>query len=587
MQDAELSLSANERICLVGRNGSGKSTLMKIAAGMVEADHGTRFIQPGITVKYLPQEPEFKGYKSIYEYAEAGLGPGDDRHRISQLFEQQGLSGDLNPNLLSGGEAKRAALTRILAPNPDILLLDEPTNHLDLPAIEWLENELTAMKSAIILISHDRRFLEKLSQSTVWLDRGQTHSLHRGFAHFEEWRDNFIEQEKLDRHKLDRKIVREADWLRYGVTARRKRNQRRLKELHLLRQKKLDQSSPKTQIQLKKTDSSVSGKLVIEAQNISKSFDDSRLVKNLSLRIARGDRVGIVGPNGIGKSTLVSLLTGLIEPDAGTVKLGANVEIVTLDQQRETLNPSWTLKEALTGGEGDTVRLGSSFKHVISYMKDFLFNPEQAGTPVSRLSGGERGRLMLARTLTRPSNLLVLDEPTNDLDLETLDILQEYLSDYQGTIVLVSHDRDFLDRIATSIVCARGEGEWIEFAGGYSDMEVQQRRNSDTAESDDHKSTNSERTKSSASSKKSVESKKRKLSYKEKFALENIPDQISALELKIGEYEAVLSDPELYQRDPETFNQVSSSLKTAQSKLAELEDEWLSIELLRETLENP
>ncbi|MDF2973097.1 MAG: elongation factor 3 [Microvirga sp.] len=475
IESAELSVSPGERACLVGRNGSGKSTLLKIAAGQIEADRGKRFVQPGATVRYLAQEPDLSAYPSTLAYVEAGLGPGDEPYRARYLLEQLGLTGEEKPADLSGGEARRAALAHVLAPEPDILLLDEPTNHLDLPVIEWLEGELKSLRSALVLISHDRRFLESLSQATVWLDRGRTRRMERGFAHFEEWRDQVLEQEEAEHHKLGRKLVAEADWLRYGVTARRKRNVRRLGNLHAMRQQFRERNRAVGTVNISLAEAEQSGTLVVEAEGISKSYDRP-IVSNLSLRVLRGDRLGIIGPNGAGKTTLINMLTGVLTPDEGRVRLGANLQMVTLDQRRASLDPDATVAETLTGGRGDTVTIGGQTKHVIGYMKDFLFSPEQARTPVGVLSGGERNRLMLARALAQPSNLLVLDEPTNDLDLETLDLLEEMIQDYSGTVILVSHDRDFLDRTVSSVLVSEGEGRWLEYAGGYTDMVAQRGR---------------------------------------------------------------------------------------------------------------
>ena len=361
----------------------------------------------------------------------------------------------------------------MLAPAPDILLLDEPTNHLDLPAIEWLESELRSQRAALVLISHDRRFLENLSRSTVWLDRGVARRVEIGFTGFEAWRDERLAEEEVAQHKLDRKIVAEEHWRRYGVTARRKRNVRRMANLMALRQSRRDYRQAAGKAVIAAGEAEASGALVIEAKDIAKSFGERPIVRDLSARVMRGDRIGIVGPNGSGKTTLVSLLTGTLAPDAGTVKLGANLEMAALDQGRESLDPEWTLKEALTGGRGDTVTVGGQTKHVMSYMKDFLFTALQARTPLRALSGGERGRLMLARALAKPSNLLVLDEPTNDLDLETLDVLEEMLADYAGTVILISHDRDFLDRAVNAVLVPEGDGRWVEYAGGYTDMLAQ------------------------------------------------------------------------------------------------------------------
>src|SRR6478672_6523588 len=470
---AELSVSPGERVTLVGRNGSGKSTLVKIAAGLVEPDRGSVFVQPGALVRYLPQEPDFSGFASTLAYVEAGLRASDDVHAARYLLEQLGLTGQEDPARLSGGEARRVALARVLAPAPDILLLDEPTNHLDLTTIEWLERDLDARRAALVTISHDRRFLSTLSRITVWLDRGETRRLERGFAHFEEWRDMLLAEEERDQHKLDRKIVAEEHWLRYGVSGRRKRNVKRLGNLHTLRAERRDYRGATGSANLAAAEADKSGKLIIEAKGIGKSYGDRAIVDNFSIRVQRGDRIGIVGPNGAGKTTLINLLTGANPPDNGTIRFGANIEMATLDQHRESLDPKSTLAEALTGGRSDHVMVGGKPKHVVSYMKDFLFGQEQMRTPLEVLSGGERGRLMLARALAKPSNLLVLDEPTNDLDLETLDVLEEMLGDYDGTVILISHDRNFLDRVVTSVIAPEGDGRWIEYAGGYSDMLAQ------------------------------------------------------------------------------------------------------------------
>jgi ATP-binding cassette subfamily F protein uup len=473
LEGASLSVEPGERLCLVGRNGSGKSTLMRVAAGLIEADRGERFLQPATTIRYLPQEPDLAGHATVLDYVLAGLGPSGDLHRARRLLERLGVDGAADPANLSGGESRRAALARALAAEPDILLLDEPTNHLDLPAIEWLEQELDGLRAALVLISHDRRFLERLSRATLWLDRGTTRRLEHGFARFEAWRDEVLEQETIDRHKLDRKIAAEEDWLRYGVTARRTRNQGRLAQLQALRRERRNLRRQAGGVTMTLTETEMSGRLVAEAERVSKSLGERLLVRDLTLRVPRGDRLGIIGPNGAGKTTILNLLTGALAPDAGSIRLGASLEMVSLDQRRQSLDPALSVAATLTGGGGDTVMVGGRPRHVIGYLRDFLFEPEQARMPVGALSGGERGRLMLARALARPSNLLVLDEPTNDLDLETLDLLQDMLGDYAGTVLLVSHDRDFLDRVCTSVLASDGEGRWIEYAGGYTDMLAQ------------------------------------------------------------------------------------------------------------------
>ena len=580
LDGVELSVSPSERVCLIGRNGSGKSTLLRIAAGLVEPDRGSRFVQPGATIRYLPQEPDFAGHATTLSYVEAGLGPGDDRYVARYLLDQLGLRGDEEPAQLSGGEACRAALARVLAPSPDILLLDEPTNHLDLPTIEWLEAELDSRRSAMVLISHDRRFLAHLSRSTAWLDRGTIRQIDRGFGAFEAWRDEVLAEEERDQHKLDRKIVEEEHWLRYGVSARRKRNVKRLGNLQALRESRRTYRGAAGNATLSAAEADKSGKLVIEAKGIGKAYGDRKIVENLSIRVLRGDRVGIVGPNGAGKTTLVNLLTGAIAPDAGSLRLGVNIEMTTLDQNRESLDPKATLAEALTGGRGDHVMVGGRPRHVVGYMKDFLFAQEQRGTPLEVLSGGERGRLMLARALAKPSNLLVLDEPTNDLDLETLDVLEEMLGDYEGTVILISHDRDFLDRIVTSVIAPDGHGRWIEYAGGYSDMLAQ--RGSDL--------------KREAAKAPVIEQKqakpaapsplpKRRLSFNEKHALETLPKRIAALQADIAGRQRLLDDPDLYRKDRKTFDEVSLAVARAQEELTAAEDRWLELEVLREEIE--
>ncbi len=582
LEGAEFAVGAGERLCLVGRNGSGKSTLLKIAAGLIQPDRGERSVQAGTSIRYLPQEPDLSGFETTLAFVEAGLGPHDDPHRARYLLSQFGFTGDEEPGRLSGGEARRCALARALAPAPDVLLLDEPTNHLDLPAIEWLEAELKSLRSALVLISHDRRFLATLTRTTAWLDRGVVRRLDRGFAEFEAWRDSVLEQEEVARHKLDRKIAREEDWVRYGVSGRRKRNQKRLGDLFALRADRRDYRGPVGSVVMVAAEAENAAKLVIEAKNISKSYGDREIVKDVSVRVARGDRIGIVGPNGSGKTTLISMLTGVLAPDKGTVKLGANIAMVTLDQKRESLHPSDTLKEVLTQGQGDMVTVGESRKHVIGYMKDFLFGPEQAGTPVSRLSGGERGRLMLARALARPSNLLVLDEPTNDLDLETLDLLQEMLADYAGTVLLVSHDRDFIDRVVSAVIVYERPGVWQAYAGGYSDM-VAQRGQGVAARTipgrPAAKSRNGDRPKpvDTASAPRKV-----KLGFKEKHALATLPKTLEVLRAEVRRLQATLDDAGLFARDPGGFAKIAADLAAAQSAVAAREDEWLALEILRE-----
>lgn len=577
LDGAELGVGEGERLCLVGRNGSGKSTLLKIAAGLIDADSGERFAQPGATIRYLPQEPDLSGYATTRDYVEAGLQTGDDPNRAFYLLGNLGLSGMEAPHSLSGGEARRAALARVLAPRPDILLLDEPTNHLDLPAIEWLESELKAMRAALVLISHDRRFLENLSRAVVWLDRGRTRRLDRGFAEFEDWRDAVLAQEEVERHKRDRKIANELDWLAHGISARRKRNQGRLARLNLLRQERRQELKRMGNIKIEALEGSQAGTKVIDAKGVAKSFGEKQVIRNFTLRIHRGDRVGIVGANGAGKTTLLNLLTGAIRPDAGNVKLGTGLEIARLDQTRSALHPEDSLAHAITGGD-DTVYMGGNPRHVMSYMQDFLFAPAQARTPVKVLSGGERARLLLAKLFAQKSNLLVLDEPTNDLDLETLDLLEETVANYPGTVLVVSHDRDFLDRVATMTVLVEKGGAIGLYAGGYSDMAAQRAamsaKTSPKPESKTAPARASPRREGTA-----------KLSFSDQHALNALPERIERLQREIGALQEELSDASFYERDPAEFGRMSQRLKERMAQKDAEEELWLALELKREALE--
>ncbi|MCA3599630.1 MAG: ATP-binding cassette domain-containing protein [Methylobacterium sp.] len=578
LEKADLSVEAGERICLVGRNGSGKSTLLKIAAGLAEADSGTRFVQPGATMRYLPQEPDFSRFATIEEAVLAGLGPGDDVHAARTLIEALGLDGARPPVPLSGGETRRVALAQTLAPDPDILMLDEPTNHLDLPTIEWLEAELKSRRSALILISHDRRFLSNLTRATIWLDRGETQRLNEGFASFEAWRDKILAEEEEAQHKLGRKIADEEHWLRYGVTARRKRNVRRLEGLRALRREKRDYRGVQGKAEIEAAEAEKSGTLVIEAKNLGKAYAERVLVKDFSIRVHRGDRIGLVGANGSGKTTLVNLLIGKLKADSGTLRHGARLELASLEQNRDSLDPNSSVADILTGGGSDQVMVGGKPRHVVGYMKDFLFRPEQARTPLRVLSGGERARLMLARALALPSNLLVLDEPTNDLDLETMDVLQDLLADYSGTVILISHDRDFVDRVVDRIIVPDGNGRWVIHAGGYSDLPP------DALPSTPRREVEIRVKAASPAAEAPRAAAKRKLSFQEKHQLETLPAAMEKIRGVIVKLEARLADPALYTRDPKTFADATALLAKAQTELAGLEDRWLELEILREAL---
>lgn len=585
LEEVDFSVSPGARLCLVGRNGSGKSTLLKIAAGEIDADAGSRFIQPGASLRYLSQEPNFNGFSTSLSYVESGLSPLDDPHLAQGTLIELGLTGLENPSHLSGGEARRVALARNLVSQPDILLLDEPTNHLDLPTILWLEEKLGQLRCALVLISHDRSFLQKLTNETLWIDRGRVRHLSRGFTHFESWRDQELEEEEKQQHKIDRKIVAEEHWLRHGVSGRRKRNVKRLSNLLTLRTDRSQRVMPTGDVKLDVSEAQSSGKLVIEAINICKSFGSRKIVDQFTTRILRGDRLGIVGANGAGKTTLVNLLTGVLQPDSGKLRLGAGLEMATLEQSRSSLKADTTLQDVLTGGGSDTVEINGERRHVIGYMKDFLFKPEQARTPIGKLSGGERGRLMLARVLAKPSNLLILDEPTNDLDLETLDLLEEMLADYKGTLILVSHDRDFLDRIATSTLMSEGSGHWTEYAGGYSDM-VSQRGTGVTVPSNLSISQKKQTNKNIASAKPPLEGPpvKNKLTFNEQHALEQLPKKMEELTNKRIKLQSILDDSDLYKRDPEKFNMATQSLMEIDLELSAAEEKWLELEIKKESL---
>lgn len=581
LEGAVMSLSHGEKVCLVGRNGAGKSSLLKIAAGSLPPDGGERFLQPGLTVGLLAQAPDFDGATTVAAYIKDELGE-EAYYKAGPFLDALSLTGEEETAHLSGGEARRAALVRLLASEPDVLLLDEPTNHLDLPAIEWLEGTLAAMGQAMMIISHDRRFLTEVGNKVFWVDRGAVRTLDAGFENFEAWRDETYAQEEEEAHKLARKIVREEDWLRYGVTARRKRNQRRLRDLHELREKKRTLKGPEGGVALAHETTEKSAKKVLEAQNISKAFGELAVVKDFSLRLMRGEKIGIVGPNGAGKTTLIKLLTGELEPDSGTIELGAGLALASLDQARAKLKPEWCLKDALTSGGGEMVEVGGQTKHVISYMKDFLFTPEQAGTPLSVLSGGELARVMLARALSLPSNMMVLDEPTNDLDLETLDLLEEFLHGYEGTVLLVSHDRDFLDRVVDGVLVFEGQGQWGFYAGGYSQaMQAQKITGSNPQKEGEQQA----QPKPEASRQQRAKKAQVRLSYKEKYALETLPGEMEELEVRIGEYQAQLAQSDLYSNDPQKFETLTRALGEAAAALEAKEALWLELEMKREELE--
>jgi ATP-binding cassette subfamily F protein uup len=580
-EDLELALARGQRVCLVGRNGSGKSTLLRLLAGEVEADAGRRVLQPGLRIGYLPQDPPLPAGVTVERFVAAGLpSEGEGHHNVAAVLARLELAGSARLETLSGGEGRRAALARALVCAPDVLLLDEPTNHLDLPTIAWLEGELARFRGALLMISHDRAFLTATANATLWLDRGRLHRLDKGFAAFDDWTEELRAIEARALQRLDKTLVQEQRWLARGVTARRRRNQGRLARLGELRRQRASLIGARPgSLEMAAAEADLSGKLVIEAEGLGKSFtgpegESRRIVENFSTRIRRGDRIGFVGRNGAGKTTLINLLLGRLAADAGELRHGTNLAIEVFDQKRALLDPEASLWRSLCPEGGDSVMVGGRQRHVVAYLRDFLFADSQAKQPVKSLSGGEKNRLALARLLARPSNLLVLDEPTNDLDMDTLDLLVEVLDDYAGTLLLVSHDRDFLDRLCTSVVFLDGRGGAVEYPGGYSDALRQ-------GASLGAKST------PAVAAKPKVERPRgpaRKLSYKEQRELEALPATIEALVVEIAELEAKLADPELYRRDPAAFTAGGKRIAEARDELAAAEDRWLALEEKRETL---
>ncbi len=573
---ASFALAPGDRLCLVGRNGSGKSTLLRIAAGLVDPDGGEIFRQPGTRIAYLEQMPDFGGAKTVIDYATAG---GAEAHKAAAALDELKLSPSADPATLSGGEGRKAALARVLAEEPDILLLDEPTNHLDLPSIEWLEEKLSQFRGAFVLISHDRAFLRRLAAGCLWLDRGAIRRLDKGFAEFDAWSEQIVAEEEVTARKLERLIEQETQWSREGISARRTRNQGRLRRLHSLRAERAGQIGQAGRIDLVAESGQASGSLVVEAKNITKIWPqpdgtERVAIRDFSTRIMRGDKVGLIGPNGAGKTTLLKILTGTLAPDSGSVRLGTNLTPVYVDQSRSSLDPEATLWQTLCEGGGDQVLVRGQPRHVVSYLKDFLFRESQARQPVKALSGGEQCRLLLARALAKPSNLLILDEPTNDLDMDTLDLLQEVLADYDGTVLLVSHDRDFLDRVVTSVVALDGEGNAVEYPGGYSDY-LRQRKQAAAAAT---------RNAASAVPKTERARTPTKLSYKDTRALEELQARMPDLARDIAAIEKKLADPDLYARDPDLFHKTMTRHDALKAELAEAEERWLELEMKREEL---
>ena len=576
---SELSLvvQPGDRVALVGRNGSGKSTLMKVMAGLVEADSGARTLAPSASVGYMEQDPDMAGFATLGDFASSQLDPAET-YRVEMAGEGLKFDPARAVETASGGERRRAALAKLMAEAPELMLLDEPTNHLDIEAIAWLETTLKDTRNAFVLISHDRAFLRELTRATLWIDRGMTRRQEKGFAHFEEWRDKVWEDEDQARHKLNRKIRSEARWAVEGISARRKRNQGRVRALQELRAERSSQIARQGAAAMALASGPKSGKKVIEATGISKAYGDNILLRDFSIRIQRGDRVALVGPNGVGKTTLLNMLMGSEAPDSGTVSLGTNLVPAIFDQARAQLDPEMSLWDSLTGdpdmrvsGKADQILVRGMPRHVIGYLKEFLFDEAQARAPVRSLSGGEKARLLLAKLMARESNILVLDEPTNDLDIETLDLLQELLDDYDGTIILVSHDRDFLDRVAATTIALEGDGRATVYAGGWTDYRTQ--RGAQDA--------NDEGMQKSVSKPRPAGGKKEKsttLSFTERHRLAELPEVIARIEAEIAKLEELMADPELFTREPVKFRKATEALTTRQKALATAEEEWMDLE---------
>ena len=577
-EEVELYINKGDKICLVGRNGSGKSTLLKVIANIIEADGGDIFVQPGTKTAYMPQEPDLSAYTTLKEAVLSGLPPEEqkDEYLADIWLTRLNIDGSLNPQKASGGECRKAALAKALISEPDILLLDEPTNHLDIATIETLEDIIKEFRGAVILISHDRMFLSHVSKQTFWLDRGKMHINNKGFANFEEWQEQIINQEIIAQNNLNKKIAEETEWLHKGVTARRRRNMGRLRRLIELRRERREQIKQVGNINLNIDEGDFRSKLVIEAKHICKSYNGRDIIKDFSTRIIRGNKIGIVGPNGAGKTTLIKMLTKRLEPDSGHVRIGKNLEEAYFDQNRLTLDPKKTLWQTLCD-KGDHIMVQGHWRHVVAYLKDFLFKPAQAHCPVAALSGGEKNRLMLAKALAQPSNFLVLDEPTNDLDMDTLDLLQEVLDEYAGTILIVSHDRDFLDRVAGSIIYLKGDGTAYEHAGSYSELLEKIKENNAPVSKTQPKSQTKPAPVPTAKAAK-------KLSYNQQRMLEVLPEEIAQLEKDINALTEELSNPDLYQNNPQRFDEASAALENKQQEKSAKEEAWLEVSILVEEL---
>lgn len=579
-RNVDLAIEPRSRICLVGRNGSGKSTLMRLIVGLQEADEGEMFVQPGTRITYMPQDPSFPEKITALEYVSNQEHVSE--HQAEMLLDTLGIDYNKSLDNVSGGEARRISLAHALVHEPDILLLDEPTNHLDVTTIEWLEQKINSFRGSVVIISHDRTFLKNTTNTTFWLDQGIIRRLNKGYGHFEEWAAKLQEEETKTNIKMDKIIEAETEWSQGGIRARRKRNQGRLARLRELRDTRAQQIKALQIGRLEAAESEMSSKAVIEARHICKSYEGRSLVNDFTTRIVRGNRIGIIGPNGSGKTTLLKMLIGELKPDFGSVKISKRLMPIYLDQNRTKLDPNKTLHEILCPHGGDFITVKGKPKHIMSYLKEFLFHPDQLHGPVRVLSGGEKNRLLLALSLAQDSNLLILDEPTNDLDMDTLDRLQDMLASYTGTLLLVSHDRAFLDNVVTSTIVLEGDGTAIEYAGGYEDYLYQRRAKKDKKPS--KKATVKEKKLAVKGDEKSAK-KPKLLSFKDKYALDLLPKQIQQLDQTILELETALSDPDLYSKDPSEARQLGDELHAAKDKKEALEQQWLELELLREEIE--
>ena len=574
-EDLSLVVQPGDRVALVGRNGSGKSTLLKVMAGLVEVDKGGVTVAPGMSVGYMEQDPTMEGFATLGDYASSDMD-ASDMWRVESVAEGLKFDPDRDVNVASGGERRRAALAKLMAEAPGLMLLDEPTNHMDIEAIRWLEGELSQTKTGFVLISHDRAFLNALTRATLWIDRGKVRRQEQGFAHFEEWRDKTWDDEDMQRHKLNRKIKEEARWAVEGISARRTRNQGRLRALQDLRAEKSSQIKRQGTAAMALDVGQLSGKRVIEAFGLTKEFEDKTIVRGFDLTVNRGDRIAFVGPNGVGKTTLIKMLLGELEPDEGSIKSGTNLNVAVFDQARAQLNPHTTLWDNLTtdpsmavSGKADQIMVRGQPKHVVGYLKEFLFDEAQVRAPVRSLSGGEKARLLLARLMARESNVLVLDEPTNDLDIETLDLLQDLLGEYPGTVLLVSHDRDFIDRVATTTIAMEGNGRCVTYAGGWTDYQNQRAIDEPLAV---------KKSKSKRKPEAATETASGELSFTEKHRLEELPAVIARLEAEIAKLGELMADPALFTDHPVKFQKATDALLDRQSKLDAAEEEWIMLE---------